>query len=136
MPTGYTHHNLSDIPDSAPDLGASDFQESRFATPELGSAEIGFTHHRYKPGQRQGFGHRHTHAEEFYVVIAGSGRVKLGDDVIDVGRLDAFRVAPQTLRAWEGGPEGLEVLSFGARNEGDAERIPSDAEIEMGWWTD
>ena len=136
MPDAYAHRNLSEVPDSAPDLGAADWQESRFATPELGTAHVGFTHHRFKPGQRQGFGHRHTHAEEFYVVIGGSGRVRLGEDVIDVARLDAFRVAPQTLRAWEGGPDGLEVLAFGQRNEGDEERVPADAEIVPGWWTE
>jgi uncharacterized cupin superfamily protein len=136
MPDGYTHKNLQQVTDLAPDLGAGDWQESRFASRDFNSTQIGFTHHRFRPDTRQGFAHRHQTAEEFYVVLSGSGRLKLGDDILAVEPLDAFRVGPRVLRTWEAGPDGLEVLSFGARVEGDQAVVPSDAEIVPGWWTD
>src|SRR5215210_7791180 len=73
--------------------------------------------------------HRHTDAEEIYVVLRGSGRVKLDDEVLDVGPLDSIRVAPATARAFEAGPEGLEFLALGPHHPGDGELV-EDA------WTD
>jgi len=70
------------------------------------------------------------------VVLSGSGRVKLDENILELEPLDAFRVAPEVLRAWKAGPDGLEVLAFGARVEGDEELVPSDAELVPGWWTD
>lgn len=136
MPERYTHKNLREVKDSAPDLGAAEWQESRFASFDFDSTGVGFTHHRFRPGKRQGFAHRHRQAEEFYVVLSGSGRLKLDEDIFEVEPLDAFRVSPEVLRAFEAGPDGLEVLAFGARVAGDHEAIPSDGEIVSEWWTD
>lgn len=129
MTARYTKTNLLKVEDAAPNIGLAEWQESRFATADLGAVDTGVTHHRIKPGRRQGFGHRHERAEELYVVLAGSGRVKLDDDILEIGPLDAFRLAPDVLRSWEAGPDGLDVLAFGTRHEGDAEFVP-------GWWTD
>src|SRR5450756_1686141 len=79
----------------------------------------GVSHHRLKAGKRQGFGHKHENAEEIYVVLGGSGRVKLDDEIVEIARLDAIRVAPEVVRAFEAGPDGLELLAFGARHDGD-----------------
>jgi mannose-6-phosphate isomerase-like protein (cupin superfamily) len=117
------------VEDAAPRLGIDAWQETRFAGADLDTRRTGFTHHRITPGTRQGFGHRHEREEEIYVVLSGSGRVKLGDDIVDVAPLDALRVDPEVLRSWEGGPEGLELLVFGPKDEGDAEFV-------QGWWTD
>jgi mannose-6-phosphate isomerase-like protein (cupin superfamily) len=127
--SGYTHKQLTEVENGAPALGAGDDQESRFATGDLGSESTGVTHHRFAAGMRQQFGHRHEQAEEIYVVVAGSGRMKLDDDVLDIARLDAIRVEPAVIRAFEAGPEGLEVLAFGPRHDDDGELIP-------GWWSD
>jgi mannose-6-phosphate isomerase-like protein (cupin superfamily) len=127
--SGYTHTKLNAVEDAAPDLGAGDTQETRFANDALGAEAVGVTHHRFRAGTRQSFGHRHERAEEVYVVLSGSGRVKLDDDVVEVERLDAVRVGPHVTRAFEAGPDGLEVLAFGARHEGDGEIVP-------GWWSD
>jgi hypothetical protein len=37
--------------------------------------------------------------------------------------MDAVRVSPGTARSFEAGPNGLEVLVFGARVEGDVEMV-------------
>jgi mannose-6-phosphate isomerase-like protein (cupin superfamily) len=103
--------------------------EARFATKDLEAEDTGFSFHRLKPGKRQAFGHHHEEAEEVYVVVRGDGLLKLDDEIIEVETLDAIRVSPEVTRAFQAGDEGLEVLAFGARREGDGEVIP-------GWWSD
>jgi mannose-6-phosphate isomerase-like protein (cupin superfamily) len=126
---GYTLTKLPEVKDSAPGFGYGEVQEARFATNDLGSGEIGVSYHRVKPGKRQGFAHKHDEAEEVYVVLAGAGRMKLDDEIIELEPLDAVRVTPGVIRQFEGGPKGLEVLAFGPRHEGDGDIIP-------GWWSD
>ena len=123
----YTIKNLRDVADSAPKFGYDSVQEARFANKELEAETTGLAFHRVKPGCRQGFAHRHDEAEEIYVVLSGSGRLKLDDDVIDVGPLDAIRVAPPVMRAFEAGDEGLEILAVGAHHEGDGDIDPDPA---------
>jgi mannose-6-phosphate isomerase-like protein (cupin superfamily) len=129
MPAPFTHMKLTDVKDSAPEFGMEDVQEARFAKKDLDAEKTGVSHHRLKPGQRTPFGHKHEEAEEVYVVIGGSGLMKLDDEIIEVATLDAIRVSPEVVRAFEAGDEGIEVLAVGARHDGDGEVIP-------GWWSD
>ena len=125
----FTHINLDEVDDAAERFGFREVQEARFCNEALGSEQTGFSLHRIKPGKRQGFAHRHREAEEVYVVLSGSGRVKLDDEIVDVAALDAVRVAPGVVRQFEAGPEGLELLAFGPRHDGDGELLP-------GWWSE
>ena len=129
MATPYTLMKLTDIEDAAPKSGFGDVQEARFAKDALQTERTGISYHRVNAGRRQPFGHRHDEAEEVYVVIAGSGRVKLDDAVVELHELDAIRIAPSVTRAFEAGPDGMELLAFGPRCDGDGE-------VLMGWWTD
>jgi mannose-6-phosphate isomerase-like protein (cupin superfamily) len=129
MTPPFTVRKLTDVDDSAPRFGFGERQEARFASDDLESEHTGVSHLRVKPGKRQGFAHRHEAAEEIYVVLSGSGRVKLDDAIVEVEPLDAIRVAPSVTRMFEGGPEGIELLAFGPRHEGDGEIFP-------GWWSD
>jgi len=95
MTASYTLKRLSEVEDSAPKFGFAEHQESRFANADLEAEQTGVSFHRVKPGKRQAFAHRHHQAEEVYVVLAGSGRVKLDDDIVELERLDALRVAPR-----------------------------------------
>jgi mannose-6-phosphate isomerase-like protein (cupin superfamily) len=126
----YTHLNLDAVEDAGAKFGLGDIQEARFANADLGTEQTGLSHYRIRPGQRQPFGHRHDDAEEVYVVLSGSGRVRLGDDVLDVRRLDAVRVSSGVMRAWEAGPDGLELLAFGPKRTDDR------GELVQDWWTD
>jgi mannose-6-phosphate isomerase-like protein (cupin superfamily) len=126
----YTVKNLREVEDSAVKFGFFETQEARFANRDLGAEHTGVSLHLVRPGKRQAFAHRHDQAEEIYVVLRGSGRVKLDDDVVEVGPLDAIRVAPAVTRAFEAGAEGLEFLAFGPRHEGDGELIHG------GFWED
>jgi uncharacterized cupin superfamily protein len=125
----YTIKNLRDLDDMAPRFGFDSVQEARFAQGDLEAERTGLALERVKPGCRSAFAHRHKEAEEIYVVLTGSGRIKLDDDVVDVKPLDAIRVAPQVTRAWEAGDDGLEILALGARHEGDAEIVQ-----DPGFW--
>jgi mannose-6-phosphate isomerase-like protein (cupin superfamily) len=122
----YTITNLNDVEDVAAARGLS-FGIVRFPREALGCEQTGVAHTQYFPGQRQPFGHRHTDAEEVYYVISGSGRVKLDGGVHDLRAKDLLRVAPHVMRSFEGGPDGLELLAFGARHAGDGE-------VVQGYW--
>jgi mannose-6-phosphate isomerase-like protein (cupin superfamily) len=126
---GYTIKNLESVQDMAKQHGLSDQGESRFAGGDLDAVQTGVSHQRLKAGKRQQFGHRHDQAEEVYVVLAGNGRVKLDDEILDIGKLDAIRVSPETMRSFEAGDEGLEILAFGQHFAGDGELVQS-------WWSD
>ena len=129
MASAYTHKKLTEVEDSAPKFGYEEVQEARFATEDLGAEDTGVSHLRVKPGKRQGFAHKHDEAEEVYVVVRGAGRVKLDDDILEITELDAIRVSPGVIRQFEGGPDGIELIVFGARHDGDGEIFP-------GWWSD
>ena len=120
---GYAKKNLREVEDSAVKYGLSNTQEARFPREDLSAEQTGVNYLIIKPGQREAFAHRHREAEEVYVVLAGSGRVKLDDELVDLMRLDAVRVSPGTARSFEAGPDGLEVLIFGPRVEGDGEMV-------------
>jgi mannose-6-phosphate isomerase-like protein (cupin superfamily) len=120
----YAKKNLRSIKDSAVEHGRSATQEARFPWADLGAEQTGINYFRVKPSQREAFAHRHRVAEEIYVVLSGSGLVKLDDDLVDLSPLDAVRVSPGVARAFEAGPDGLEVLIFGPHVEGDGESVP------------
>jgi mannose-6-phosphate isomerase-like protein (cupin superfamily) len=129
MAASYTLKKLADVEDSAVRFGINEVQEARFATNDLEAEHTGVSYHRVKPGKRQAFAHKHENAEEVYVVLAGSGRVKLDDEIVAIEPLDAIRVAPAVIRIFEGGSEGLEILAFGPRHKGDGV-------VLNDWWTD
>jgi mannose-6-phosphate isomerase-like protein (cupin superfamily) len=114
----YSVKNLMEIENSAPEELA-DRVTVRFSRKYLDSEHLGVSHFRYGPNFRSELGHHHREQEEAYVVVAGSGRAKLGDEVIELKQWDVVRVAPSTVRAFEGGPEGIELIAIGSdRPEG------------------
>jgi mannose-6-phosphate isomerase-like protein (cupin superfamily) len=123
----YTRVNFKEIEDSAADSG-SDF-EARFGRKHLDSEHLGVSYFRYAPGVRSPVGHSHKEQEEAYVVVSGSGLIRLDDDIVELRQWDVVRVAPAVVRGFEGGPEGLEVIAIGAdRPEGgDGVRVAE-------WW--
>jgi mannose-6-phosphate isomerase-like protein (cupin superfamily) len=125
----HTIKNLREVDDMAPKFGFDAVQEARFAWRDLDAEKTGLSLMRVKPGQRSAFAHRHDQAEEIYVILSGSGRIKLDDENIDVTQLDAIRIAPGVARALEGGPEGLEYIAFGPHHDGDGEILEDD-----GFW--
>ena len=125
----YKKINLSEVKDSAPEFGMGEMGSARFAREAIGATTIGLTNYEMKPGQRVGFGHRHKEAEEVYVVLSGTGRFRIEDEILDVGPKDVVYCGPGTMREWEARSGGLELIAFGSHAE-------NDAEMEKGWWTD
>lgn len=128
---GYTIANLKEVEDQAPNFGLAPNVEARFANQPLQMQRAGVSYLRLAPNFRTPFGHKHKTQEELYVVVGGSGRVKLDDEVKGLERWDGVRVSPGTMRCFEGGPEGIEILAFGAPPAG-----PHDAEMVPDWWAD
>jgi mannose-6-phosphate isomerase-like protein (cupin superfamily) len=129
MSTGYGRINIEDVEDLGAKFGMGEVGEARYVRDDVGAEGVGLTWYRMNPGRRTGFGHRHDAVEEIYVVLAGSGRVKLEDEILDLRRGDVVRVAPATVREFEAGGDGMELLAAGTHAEGDGELL-------HGWWTD
>ncbi|HXP28721.1 MAG TPA: cupin domain-containing protein [Solirubrobacteraceae bacterium] len=125
----YTIKNLTETSDSAPKFGLGELGEAHFPREELGAESVGLAYQLLKPGKRQAFGHRHDKAEEIYVVLSGSGRVRLDDEIVEIGALDAIRVEPSVTRAFEAGPDGIAWIVFGAHHE-------KDGELDREFWQD
>jgi quercetin dioxygenase-like cupin family protein len=124
--TDFAKMNLMDVEPST----SSDEIEGRFGRKHLGSRDLGVSYWRYGPGFRSETGHRHREQEEAYVVVGGTGRMRLDDEVIELRRWDVVRVAPRVVRGFEGGPDGLEVIAVGGpKPEG------GDGEPVSDWWT-
>jgi mannose-6-phosphate isomerase-like protein (cupin superfamily) len=128
---GYTTLNLKDVEDQAPNFGLSPDLEARMARVPLELEQFGLSYQRIAPNFRLPFAHKHKNQEEAYVVVSGSMRAKVGDDIVDLGQWDVLRVDKDTVRGFEAGPEGAEVIAVGAPNTG-----PGDAETTNDWWTD
>ena len=125
----YTRVNLkSDVKDMAPEFGMEGI-ESRFARTNLELEKSGVSYFRLDSGYRAPFGHTHSEQEEVYVILSGSARVAVGDEVVELGELDAIRIAPETMHGMEAGPDGAEILAFGAPNTDN-----KDADMQPGWW--
>jgi mannose-6-phosphate isomerase-like protein (cupin superfamily) len=129
----FTHVNLKrDLKDLGSNFDGDPDLEFRAATTALELKRSGLTYQRVPPGYRFPYGHTHRTQEEVYVVVHGSGRMKVDEAIIDLNEWDAVRVPPGTWRGYEAGPDGLELLVIGAPNLGEAPR--DDVEGERDWW--
>jgi mannose-6-phosphate isomerase-like protein (cupin superfamily) len=127
---GYTHLNLKEVEDQAPKFGMTDM-EFRSARVPLEMENAGVSYLRVAPNFRVPFGHNHNVQEELYVLVSGSARLKLDDEVIELKPWDAVRISKETMRNFAGGPEGAEIIAFGAPNVG-----PGDGPMTQDWWRD
>jgi len=129
--SGYTKKNLKqDVENQAPKFGMPAELEARFARTALGGETLGLSHMKLAPNFRIPFGHKHAGQEEVYVVTRGSARIKVEDEIVELGEWDAIRFDKDTMRAVEAGPDGVEYLAFGAGTD------PRDSEVAPGWWSD
>jgi quercetin dioxygenase-like cupin family protein len=128
----YTHLNLKDdVDDQAPNFGLSPDLEFRMARVPLEMENAGLSYLRIAPGFRMPFGHKHKQQEEVYILVKGSAKIKIEDDVHELKQWDAVRLHKDTMRGFEGGPDGAEFIAIGAPNTG-----PGDADMTQDWWSD
>jgi mannose-6-phosphate isomerase-like protein (cupin superfamily) len=128
--SNYTKANLREVENQAPNFGMPDEMDARFARSAIEGKTLGLSIMKLAPGFRIPFGHKHANQEEVYVVVRGSARVKVEDEVVELGEWDAIRFGPETMRNVEAGPDGVEYLAFGAGDD------PRDADMAPGWWSD
>jgi quercetin dioxygenase-like cupin family protein len=121
--SGYAIVNLFEIDDSV--AGDVPGLEGRFSRRHLGSSDLGVSHWKYAAGTRNQ-AHSHREQEEAYVVVAGSGRVRLDDELRDIRQWDVVRVAPGVVRAFEAGPDGLELIAVGGPKPEGGDALLSD----------
>jgi mannose-6-phosphate isomerase-like protein (cupin superfamily) len=130
--SGYTKLNLKeDVEDQAPKFDMSPDLEFRVAREPLETENAAISYLRVAPNFRLPFGHTHGEQEEVYVLLGGSARIKLDDEVLELRPFDAVRIHRETMRNLEGGPDGAELILYGAPNAG-----PGDAQMSPGWWSD
>ena len=131
----FTLTNLrDDVEDLGTNFGGAPDLEFRHASTALGLEQSGLSYQRIPPGYRFPFGHTHKAQEEVYVIVRGSGRMKLDDEIVAVKEWDVVRVPPGVWRGYEAGPDGLEILVFGAPSLG--ENLREDVEGQRDWWAD
>ncbi|HEY2868877.1 MAG TPA: cupin domain-containing protein [Gaiellales bacterium] len=128
--SGYTKTNLRAVENAAPRFGMPSEMRARFARTPIEGETLGLSLFSLEPNFRIPFGHKHESQEEVYVVVSGSGRVKVGDQVVELAQWDAIRFDKDTMRAVEAGPDGIEYVAFGAGQ--DAREV----EMAQDWWTD
>jgi mannose-6-phosphate isomerase-like protein (cupin superfamily) len=123
----YTHLNLrGDVEDMAPQFQMGEGIEAHFARKALGLEKSGIAYFKLGPDYVLPFGHTHQEQEEIYLVLSGSALVKLDDEEVELKPLDAVRIPPGVMRGMAGGPEGAELIAFGAPNNenSDLEMVP------------
>ena len=129
----FTTVNLKDeVDNQGPGFGIEpDHMQLRMGRVPLGCENCGVSYKSIGAGRREPFGHKHNRQEEVYVLVNGSARMKLDDDVVELRPWSAVRIPPETMRQLEAGPEGAEFVVVGAPSTGQG-----DGDIEPGWWSD
>jgi mannose-6-phosphate isomerase-like protein (cupin superfamily) len=128
--SSYTRTNLRQVEDQSTNFGMPAELQARFARTALEGRSLGVSLMTLAPGFRMPFGHKHSGQEEVYVVVRGSARIKVEDEVVELAQWDAIRIDEDTMRAVEAGSEGVEYVAFGAGDD------PRDADMVQGWWSD
>ena len=122
--TDYAIVNLLELDDVVG--GRVEGLEGRFSRKHIGSRDLGISHFKWAPGVRSPGGHTHREQEEAYVVVSGSGRARLDGEIRDIRQWDVLRVAPAVIRAFEAGPDGLELIAVGGPKPEGGDGQPSD----------
>jgi quercetin dioxygenase-like cupin family protein len=121
----YAIVNLLDMEDSV--QGRVPGMEGRFSRKHLGSRDLGVSHWRFAPETRNPVAHSHREQEEAYVVVSGSGRVRLDDEIRDIRQWDVIRIGPPVVRAFEAGPDGLDLIAVGGPKPEGGDGVVSES---------
>ncbi|HEY3866435.1 MAG TPA: hypothetical protein VGL54_10170 [Solirubrobacteraceae bacterium] len=124
--SSFTTVNLLEVDDSVGERAPG--IEGRFARKHLDSRDLGVSLFRYAANLRSPMAHSHREQEEAYVVVAGSGRVLLDGEVQELRQWDVLRVAPEVVRAFEAGPDGLDIIAVGGPKPVDGDGVMGAAD--------
>ena len=126
----YTITNLREVENMAPKFDMPEEMEARFARSAIDGETLGLSLFKLAPNFRIPFGHKHKAQEEVYVIVKGSARVKVDDEIVELGQWDAIRFGKDTMRNMEAGPDGVEYIAVSAGDD------PRDAEMAPSWWSE
>jgi len=126
----YTKYNLREVENAAPKFQMPEEMEARFARGAIEGETLGLSLFTLAPNFRIPFGHKHPNQEEVYVLVKGSARIKIEDEIVELEPWDAVRLGKDTMRAVEAGPDGIEYVAFGAGE--DAREV----EMAQDFWAD
>jgi quercetin dioxygenase-like cupin family protein len=101
--------------------------DARFGRKHIDSRDLGVSLFRYAPNVRSPFAHSHREQEEAYLVVAGSGNVLLDGEVHPLRQWDLMRVAPEVVRAFEAGSDGLDLVAVGGPRPADGDGVMETA---------
>ena len=125
--SGYTRKNLREVKNAAPRFQMPSEMEARFARTPVKGETLGLSLMTLAPNFRIPFGHKHERQEEVYVIVRGSGQIRVEDEIVEVAQWDAIRFDKDTMRAVEAGPDGIEYVAFGAGT--DAQEVETAADF-------
>jgi uncharacterized cupin superfamily protein len=127
----YTLLNLRrDVEDMAPKFEImGEGIEARFGRKPLGLQKSGLSYFKLGPDYKLPFGHTHSEQEEIYLVVSGTARLKLDDEEVELGELDAVRIPVGVMRGMAGGSEGAELIAFGAPDTDN-----KDLDMKTDFW--
>jgi mannose-6-phosphate isomerase-like protein (cupin superfamily) len=129
---GYTVRDLKEVENQGVKFGLDENDaQVRMAKDPLECSGCGVTYLKLGPGWRAPWGHTHKTQEEIFILVNGTARMKLDDEIVEMKPFTAVRVSPETMRSYEGGPEGAELIAIGTPRTGGG-----DAITEPGWWQD
>ena len=117
--------NLLEVDDSVGERAPG--IEGRFGRKHLDSRDLGVSFFRYAANLRSPMAHSHREQEEAYVVVAGSGRVLLDGEIHELRQWDVLRVAPEVVRAFEAGADGLDIIAVGGPKPADGDGVMGEA---------
>jgi quercetin dioxygenase-like cupin family protein len=117
--------NLLEIEDSVGERAPG--IEGRFGRKHLDSRDLGVSLFRYAANLRSPMAHSHREQEEAYLIVAGSGQVLLDGEVHPLRQWDVVRVAPEVVRAFEAGPDGLDVIAIGGPKPEEGDGVMGEA---------
>jgi mannose-6-phosphate isomerase-like protein (cupin superfamily) len=129
---GYSVQNLNEVQNQGENFGLNpDEMQLRMAKDPLECQNAGISLLRLGAGYRAPFGHKHKSQEEIYILVKGDARMKIEDEVVEMQPMTAVRVDPGTMRGYEAGSGGADLIVIGAPRTG-----PGDGDMEPGWWSD
>ena len=127
--SGYQMVRLEDVDDWLGDYPG----EMRGITYAIGAEQVAITYRRMPQhtGSKGSYGHRHRTQEEIYFVVSGRLQFKLDDEIVEVGRHEAVRIPPGTLRGvWNDEAEDAELVIVSPRIDDPM----GDVETVDGFW--
>ena len=98
-----------------------------------GGVTSGLRHIAIAPGENGYPRHCHSAEEELFVIVGGSGTARVGDEEVPVraGHVLSRPAGTGIAHSFRAGPDGLECLAYGQRDNNDIIYYPDSSKISL-----